>query len=703
MLVRDFMTPNPITFREEDNLRKAAGVFHDYKIDGAPVVDGQGSIIGIFTKTHLYRAIIQNLDGNTPISELMSRQVLTIEETGLTDVAWEMAWTFGVGRLPVLNADKKLVGMMARTDLVTAFERKYINTISQLNAILDSAHGGICAVDKNGIIITFNRTAEKLSGINRENALGRHIAEIVPHTELPQVLETGEAQYNQKLEINGVTVVANRTPIMSGQQVVGAVVVFQDLTELEAISKELSVVQELCQELDAVIDSSYDGIAVTDGRGNVLKVNQAYARLTGINVRAVLGKNTAELIKEGVISNSATLQALKEGKPVSIMQRTKDGRMLLVTGNPIFAENSNQITRVVVNCRDLTELNQLKRQLGEIEELKERYYSELEALRAQQLEVGPIVARSVEMKKIMELAARIALVDSNVLILGESGVGKEVVAKTIHKLSSRSGGPFIRINCGAIPENLLESELFGYEEGAFSGAKKTGKPGMFELAHGGTLFLDEVGDLPANLQVKLLSAIQEREVIRVGGTKGIKVDIRLIAATNKDLEAMVRRGTFRADLFYRLNVVPVLIPPLNQRKEDIIPLLLGFLDKFNTKYGLSKVLAPEVVDLFLGYSWPGNVRELENIVERLVVVTPGDIISPENLPGEMLRSPGFPALRQDSQSSGMEGDNRQNEESILRELYRRHRSTRKVAEVLGINQSTVVRRLRKYNIRLESI
>lgn len=700
MLVKNHMTPNPITLRAEDDLRKAAGIFHNYKIDGAPVVDEQGSLIGIFTKTHLYRAIIQDLQVNTPISELMSRQLMTIEETGSTDVAWELAWTFGVGRLPVLNADKKLVGMMARTDLVTAFEQRYINTIGQLNTIIDSAYSAICAVDKKGMIITYNRTAEKISGVNREDALGRHISEIVPNTGLPQVLKTGEAQYNQQLEINGVTVVSNRTPVMSGQQVVGAVAVFQDLTELEAITKELSVVQELYRELDAVIESSYDGIAVTDGQGNVLKVNQAYARLAGFNIQSVLGKNTAELIREGVISDSATLQALKEGKPVSIIQKTRDGRVLLVTGNPIFSEHSDHITRVVVNCRDLTELNQLKLQLGEVVELKERYYSELEALRAQQLEVGSIVARSGEMRKIMELVARIATVDSNVLILGESGVGKEVVAKTIHKLSPRDRGPFIRINCGAIPENLLESELFGYEEGAFSGAKKAGKPGMFELAHGGTLFLDEVGDLPANLQVKLLSVIQEREVIRVGGTKAVQVDIRLIAATNKDLEGMVKQGDFRADLYYRLKVVPVIIPPLRRRKEDIIPLLLCFLDKLNAKYGLSKVMSPEIVDIFLGYSWPGNVRELENIIERLVVVTPEDVISPEHLPGEFQREADLSALRPDSQCYEEEGTNPQPEEVKMRELYRQHRSTRKVAEILGINQSTVVRRLRKYNIRL---
>lgn len=688
MIVKDFMTPNPITFREKDTLRKAVGIFYDSKIDGAPVLDEQGTILGMFTKTHVYRAIIQNINVDTPIGNLMNKKVITIEETGATNTAWEMAFSFGIGRLPVLNSDKKLVGMLARTDLVKAFDKKSTNIISQLNAILDSTHSAICAINKDGIIITFNKSAEKICGIEKKSALDRPIDEVVPLMEIPPVLKTGEALNNQKMIINGVTVVANWTPIITAQKIVGTVLVFQDITELEAITKDLSVVQKLYCELDAVIDSSYDGIVVTDGNGKVIKVNQSYARIAGIGV---LGKN---------ISKKICFKTLQERKPVSIMQKTKERRTILVTGNPIFDENTDQLSGVVINCRDLTELDQLKQQLGEVVELNERYYKELEVLRAQQKDVEPYVARSSDMKKIMELVNRIAIVDSSVLILGESGVGKEVIAKTIHKRSPRNEGPFIRINCGAIPENLLESELFGYEEGAFSGAKKAGKPGMFELAHGGTLFLDEVGDLPLNLQVKLLSAIQEREIIRVGGTNPIKIDIRLVAATNKDLEKMVRDREFRADLYYRLNVVPVKIPALRQRKEDIIPLLIGFLNKFNEKYNLNKVLASETVDIIQEYSWPGNVRELENMVERLMVITPGDIIRPEDLPGEILINSGSTALKQDIVVRIPREKQEPGEEATLGELYQKHRSTRKVAEILGINQSTVVRRLKRYNINL---
>ncbi|MCL6635603.1 MAG: sigma 54-interacting transcriptional regulator, partial [Peptococcaceae bacterium] len=249
--------------------------------------------------------------------------------------------------------------------------------------------------------------------------------------------------------------------------------------------------------------------------------------------------------------------------------------------------------------------------------------------------------------------------------------------------------PLIRINCGAIPENLLESELFGYEGGAFSGARREGKPGLIELAHAGTLFLDEVSELPLPLQVKLLTVIQEREVVRVGGTRPVKVDIRLVAASNRDLESMVNAGRFRADLYYRLNVVPVVIPPLRERREEIPLFISHFLRKFNEKYNLTKSIAAGVIDILCGYRWPGNVRELENLIERLAVVTPSDVITVRDLPvtvlnrSEMFKNGEYCPVP---------------EKELLRELYGRLRSTRKVAAVMGVNQSTVVRKMKKYNL-----
>lgn len=296
------------------------------------------------------------------------------------------------------------------------------------------------------------------------------------------------------------------------------------------------------------------------------------------------------------------------------------------------------------------------------------------------------------------MVIRLARVDSTVLITGESGTGKELVAETIHNYSDRKQEPFIKVNCGAIPENLLESELFGYEPGAFTGARQGGKPGYFELAQGGTLFLDEIGDLPFNLQVKLLRVLQAREIIRVGGTKPLKIDVRIVAGTHRNLREMVKRREFREDLYYRLNVVPVNVPPLRERKEEITSLVMHFMRLFNRKYRLTKKISPEVIDIFMQYDWPGNVRELENLVERLVVITPEDVITREDLPAQLMGQrrnlsevsvSGIIPLREAVESV---------EKQILEQAYTEYRTTRQMARALQVDASTVVRKAAKYGI-----
>lgn len=315
-------------------------------------------------------------------------------------------------------------------------------------------------------------------------------------------------------------------------------------------------------------------------------------------------------------------------------------------------------------------------------------------------EDGPpsIVAYSVEMGCVLQLATKVAPVNSTILILGESGVGKEVVARFIHRQSRRRGGPFVNINCGAIPASLLESELFGYESGAFTGARREGKPGMIEVASGGTLFLDEISELPSDLQVKLLQVIQERRLTRVGGVKPIEVDIRIIAATNRDLPAMVQKGEFRADLFYRLNVVPITVPPLRERPDDVIPLIYHFLDRLNKIHEYHKTISEEAREILAAYSWPGNVREVENLIERLVVTVEGEEITAADLP-QYVHEGGI-ADRAGVKVGGVM-PLRKAVEEVERQLIElalaEHRSTYKIAALLGVNQSTVVRKIKKYS------
>jgi PAS domain S-box-containing protein len=701
MLVREIMTPNPVTIKPGNSCEEAAAIFLQNKFDTLPVVDNYNKLIGIFTRANIIRAYLNGDDSKTKIEDLMIKNVISI----FPDESLEETWKAPVSTLPVITQEGILVGILTRDDLIRAFYSEAGQIKDELTTILESAHNGIVAINNIGKIVTFNSAAERILGIKAENAIGKDVEEITLSDEFFDVVKSGKPQYGQKQVIGSTTIVTNRTPIIKDNKVVGAVAIFQDISEIENISKELSAVKALNKELDAIIESSYDGIYITDGDGITLRANSSFERITGVKESWVKGRSIQELIKQGIFTDSVTLETVKRRKPVTILQGigtgNKSGLKVMVTGSPIFDDGGN-VEQVVINVRDITELNNVKQQLERSKELTMRYHSELEHLRTQQLKLDNVVAQSAEMKKVFSLAIRVAQVDSTVLITGESGSGKEVVAKNIHKNSKRKDGPLIQINCGAIPENLLESELFGYEAGAFTGARKEGKLGMFELAENGTLFLDEIGELPLNLQVKLLRVLQEREIIRVGGVKPIKINVRIIAATNKDLEKMIEKGTFREDLFYRLNVVMINIPPLRERKNDIPPLIHHFLRKFNQKYEMNKKISSEVMDRLIAYDWPGNVREVENFIERLVVMVIEDIIELKHLP-EFLQSNIANSHFQVSISGiiPLKKASEDLEKQLISKALKKYGTTRKAAEILQVDQATVVRKSKKYNISNE--
>ncbi|OUM87691.1 MAG: hypothetical protein BAA01_09825 [Bacillus thermozeamaize] len=443
-------------------------------------------------------------------------------------------------------------------------------------------------------------------------------------------------------------------------------------------------------EAQMILNSSFDGIMISDGNGVVQWANEASARICGLPLEELVGKTTEELEKAEVFRPSITLMVLKNKKPVTYFQNTKSGRKVLVTGSPIFDE-SGKIRWVICNSRDITELLNLRAQLELAEKKAKRFQSELEALKIRSDITMDFVMESDHIKRLVSMVLRIAPKDVTVLILGESGVGKNALAAMIHNASNRNLGPFIEINCGAIPESLFESELFGYEPGAFTGAQRQGKKGQIELANGGTLFLNEVGELPLSMQAKLLTFLQEGYFYRVGGTKPVRADVRVIAATNRDLAEMVTRGEFRADLYYRLNVVSLTISPLRERPEDILVLAEYFLDQFNRKHGTNKKYAPETLHLMLNYSWPGNARELRNAIERAVVISESEWILPSDLQVDTERLQPAVSLKQALE---------QFEKDLLTRAFKIYGSTHKVAQALKISQPTIVRKSKKYRIRV---
>jgi transcriptional regulator with PAS, ATPase and Fis domain len=368
----------------------------------------------------------------------------------------------------------------------------------------------------------------------------------------------------------------------------------------------------------------------------------------------------------------------------------------MVTGNPIF-DSSKQITRVVTNVRDLTELNQLKNELEESKNLARKYQDQLIEQEYMIQAEQEMVIKSPLMSVIIRKALKMAQVDSTVLLTGESGVGKDFLARFIHQASHRKDNSFVKINSGAIPENLLESELFGYEKGAFTGAKGEGKAGLLEIAHGGTVYLDEIAELPIYLQVKLLGVIEDKEITRLGSTVQKPVDFRVIAATNRDLTAMVENGRFRKDLYFRLSTLPLNIPPLRERKEDIIPLINYFLKKFNKSLNLKKTFSPELYEFLFSYSFPGNIRELINIVEGLMVMSERETITLDD--ASLVLKQELPPRNFASANENLIEILSAFEKKIIEESLRHHKTLQQVARALGVNESTISRKVHLYGIK----
>ncbi|PZP21579.1 sigma-54 interaction domain-containing protein [Pseudomonas kuykendallii] len=444
---------------------------------------------------------------------------------------------------------------------------------------------------------------------------------------------------------------------------------------------------------EELLDALHDGVYITDAAGTTLKINRAYQRLTGLSSDELVGRNMQDLVREGVISQSASLRVLKEGKPFSVMQSLGNGKQLLVSASPIL-EADRRIRYVVSAVRDMTELLRMKHERDELQQLKQLRSStaQLHAGPRDDLLHSPLVASQEVSGAVFALARQVAASDVKVLLQGETGVGKTLVAQFIHNASARAAEPFLSLNCGALPEHLVEAELFGYAPGAFTGASAKGKRGLLELANGGTLFLDEIGDLPLALQVKLLKVLEENRFIPVGGLELKEVDVRVITATHRDLRRMVAEGGFRADLFYRLNVVPIGIPPLRERREEIRPLLDYYLEHFNARHRRALQWSLEAVDLLLDYPWPGNIRELINVVERLVVTCAGTRIETLDLPEEC-RAGLLPA-------EGADLDLRRiverAERLAIRQALQRHKTTRLAAKALGVSQATVVQKMKRW-------
>jgi len=456
--------------------------------------------------------------------------------------------------------------------------------------------------------------------------------------------------------------------------------------DLSSFEYSLSQMEMLFQ----VIDDDKD-ITVADGNGVILRVSDAYEQRYGISKEEITGKDVYELEEIGIFRPSVTARVLKEKRKVTLFQKTKKEAKILATGIPIFNKEGN-IEYVISFSSLYIDMLTGEQQYAPLNELMNEYNFELNKLSLRNCIDKDFIAKSKTMLEIKELIAQIADTDASVLITGETGTGKSMIASIIHKSGHRSNGPFVDINCGVIPETLIESELFGYEKGAFTGANDRGKPGKIELANHGTLFLDEIGELPLNTQLRLLQVTQERTITRIGGLKKIDVDFRLISATNHNLKEGIGSGAFREDLFYRLNVIPIHIPPLRERPEDLFALITSFLDRFNRQYKRDVKLSPNVFDMLLRRKWPGNIRQVENLIERIVITAKNSLVTLEGMPKDTETS----VMDIMEEGTSLRERIEDYERKIFTKVFEKHKTSISVAKALSISQTVASRRLRKY-------
>ncbi|WMJ79616.1 sigma 54-interacting transcriptional regulator [Clostridium sp. MB40-C1] len=576
----------------------------------------------------------------------------------------------------------------------TMGERCSINDfVEKFDVVLKNVKEGIIVLDFKGEIIRVNKRIMEICKEGSEENLKRKILNIYPEIRSGEVFSKGYLidKCEKHVEINGREVQIRIQPISCKNKDIGTIIFIYEDLNYDKLEKELESNNKYIKDMEAILERAYDGVVAVNKEGIITIISKSYAEYLGVNQKDAIGKHVTE-----VIDNTRMHRVVKSGKPESTQLQKINDKYIITTRIPIV--KNGQVVGAVANVlfRDTRNYNLFYNKINKIEE---KFQNKEEKQISEAIYVfDNIVGDSDVIKKTKYLAKKAAGTKSSVLLKGESGTGKELFAHAIHNESKRSSKNFIKVNCAAIPNELLESELFGYEKGSFTGAKTEGKIGKFELADKGTIFLDEIGDMPIHMQAKLLRVIQEREVERIGSNTTKKIDIRIISATNRDLEAMVQEGKFRRDLYYRLNVVEINIPPLRERKEDIIPLVVFLINKLCNKLD-KKVngISIKAMEFLKNYRWEGNIRQLENVLERSInIVEDKEQISPEHLPSNIT---GMIVNNEKIESL----DNIINEaekHAIVNALIICNGNKTKASKILNISRSTLYEKMNKHRIEI---
>ncbi|QHS21969.1 sigma-54-dependent Fis family transcriptional regulator [Virgibacillus sp. MSP4-1] len=703
MKVKHFTTVNYVQLSLDSTIREALSAFLHHQVDIGCVTD-QNQLLGIVHKYSIYRALLNESSLDDGIEPLMKTRVITIHKDQTLYEARDKMMEGNVSQAVVLDHQEKVFGIMSKSDLVTSHMTALEHTINRMTSLIENLQESVISVDSALNVTAYNQTALKLLKIEQQDLHPEHIIRLFPDLgkKLSEAIRTGTIIDAKRMTIYNQTVIASFIPIRELNRVSGAMVVLRDVTSYEKIADELETTTHLKQLLDSALELAYDAVIITDNHGKITRTNQGFLNLYQIQTKEeVLGKALSAIAPEIHANQTLKNKEKVEGELIEINRKK-----CIATSMPIY-QNGQKIGAIFkIIFQQLDTWRDILLHMEKLESEVSFYRKELMRMSKKSNPFTPIITSNDQMNKVKEEAMIASKSFSNILITGESGTGKELFAEGIHHHSGRKGS-FIKVNCAAIPEELLESEFFGYVDGAFTGAKKGGKPGKFELAHKGTLFLDEIGDMPLTLQTKLLRVLQEQEFEKIGATQPTKVDVRILAATNKDLAKLVRNGDFREDLFYRIHVIRLKIPPLREHLDDIPLLCKHFITKINAK--TNKTIAgvsPDVIQKFEQYHWPGNIRELENVLERAVHFCPSNWIEPHHLPDEL----NVLEANQDSQPKPDQpkfdlADKRNKsvhsseKQAILKALKECGGNRTRTAQLLGVSRTTLYKKLKQYNIQ----
>lgn len=697
LTVEQMMNKNFKVLYLGDTLRTVIEYYQEYKISTLPVVDENENLIGVFPKKRLFKALLEGATLDSPCEEYMvdSPVFVTVDRT-YDEYSLVLRVTKSlVDNVVVLDRTDKVVGMIGTAEYL----RESMNMIKASSAMLESLfrvnYEGIIIIDREGYILRVNPAAQKMFHMALTEVKGKHLKDVLPEIPISEQLHIG-----LRRTIKDLPVIINQMPIIENDEQIGSSFAFLDTSDMEKMALELEIVKDLQTTINGVLSASSDGVFISDTSGVIKYINERACQLLDQTSEQTIGKPIQDLLQ-----TNSPVEIAKSGS-AEVDSCDIDGKKCIVSHIPFKksdsenAEISGIVSTVYLNDNAVTE--EIAKKWFYLNQQMEYYRDELEKRGGSFSRFDQIITNNPKFKKLKNDALFIARSSSTVLLTGESGVGKDMFARGIHEASPRAKNPFIKVNCVSIPETLFESELFGYAPGSFTGALKNGKPGYFERANKGTIFLDEIGDMPLSIQVKILQVLQEKEFMRVGGTSKQTVDVRIIAATNRDLQDAIAKKTFREDLFYRLNVIGFQLPPLRDRAEDIIPLAEAFIDKYNHILGSNvKGINEKAKKALKNYSWPGNIRELENAIERAANYVWEGEIGVENLPAQILQTEQEPSeLDAPVSASGYRSSFNEFEREMLLDVLRKTNGNKSAAaRMLNLSRSAFYDRLTKYNLK----